>query len=202
MTKDRLTAFTDGVMAVIITVMVLELKAPGGVTLADLRPVLTVFLSYVLSFIYVGIYWNSHHHLMQLSRTVNGAIMWANLHLLFWLSVVPFVTSWVGENPLVTVPVALYGVVLLLAALSYTVLTTVMSRHEGANSDLVRALGRDLKGKTSLALYVLGRARLLPAGRLAGALRRRGDDLVHSRPAGRAGSGDVLSWRMAPISCR
>ena len=117
MTKDRLTAFTDGVVAVIITIMVLELKVPHGVTLADLRPVLPVFLSYVLSFIYVGIYWNSHHHLLQLSRTVNGAILWANLHLLFWLSMIPFVTSWVGENPLATVPVALYGVVFLLSAM-------------------------------------------------------------------------------------
>ena len=156
MTKDRLTAFTDGVMAVIITIMVLELKAPGGLTLADLRPVLPVFLSYVLSFIFIGIYWNSHHHLLQLSRTVNGAILWANLHLLFWLSMIPFVTSWVGENPLATIPVALYGVVFLLSGVSYTILTMVITVHEGPDSDVARAIGRDLKGKTSLALYVLG----------------------------------------------
>ncbi|WP_309605048.1 TMEM175 family protein [Phenylobacterium sp.] len=169
MTKDRLTAFTDGVMAVIITIMVLELKAPGGVTLADLRPVLPVFLSYVLSFIYIGIYWNSHHHLLQLSRTVNGAILWANLHLLFWLSVIPFVTSWVGENPLAAIPVALYGVVFLLSGISYTILTRVMTAHEGSDSDLARAIGRDLKGKTSLALYGIGIALafLLPVASLA-----------------------------------
>ena len=169
MTKDRLTAFTDGVVAVIITIMVLELKVPHGVTLADLRPVLPVFLSYVLSFIYVGIYWNSHHHLLQLSRTVNGAILWANLHLLFWLSMIPFVTSWVGENPLATVPVALYGVVFLLSGIAYSILTTVMTAHEGPNSDVAHAIGRDRKGKTSLALYGIGIALafVLPVASLA-----------------------------------
>ena len=169
MGKDRLTAFTDGVVAVIITIMVLELKTPQGPTFADLRPVLPVFLSYVLSFIYVGIYWNSHHHLLQLSRTVNGAILWANLHLLFWLSVIPFVTSWVGENPVATMPVALYGVVLLLNGLSYTVLTRVMICHEGAGSDLARAIGRDVKGKISLVLYAfgIGLALILPVASLA-----------------------------------
>ena len=169
MTKDRLTAFTDGVVAVIITIMVLELKVPHGVTLADLRPVLPVFLSYVLSFIYVGIYWNSHHHLLQLSRTVNGAILWANLHLLFWLSMIPFVTSWVGENPLATVPVALYGVVFLLSGIAYSILTTVMTAHEGPDSDVAHAIGRDRKGKTSLALYGIGIALafVLPVASLA-----------------------------------
>ena len=169
MTKDRLTAFTDGVVAVIITIMVLELKVPHGVTLADLRPVLPVFLSYVLSFIYVGIYWNSHHHLLQLSRTVNGAILWANLHLLFWLSMIPFVTSWVGENPLATIPVALYGVVFLLSGIAYSILTTVMTAHEGPDSDVAHAIGRDRKGKTSLALYGIGIALafVLPVASLA-----------------------------------
>ena len=169
MTKDRLTAFTDGVVAVIITIMVLELKVPHGVTLADLRPVLPVFLSYVLSFIYVGIYWNSHHHLLQLSRTVNGAILWADLHLLFWLSMIPFVTSWVGENPLATIPVALYGVVFLLSGIAYSILTTVMTAHEGPDSDVAHAIGRDRKGKTSLALYGIGIALafVLPVASLA-----------------------------------
>ena len=153
MGKERLTAFTDGVVAIIITIMVLELKVPHGITLASLAPVLPVFLGYVLSFIYVGIYWNNHHHLLTLASTVTGPILWANLHLLFWLSMVPFATAWMGENPLSTAPVALYGGVLIMNALAFTVLMTLLIRHEGPDSALARAMGRDIKGKASLAIY-------------------------------------------------
>jgi TMEM175 potassium channel family protein len=153
MGKERLAAFTDGVVAIIITIMVLELKVPHGTTLADLVPVLPVFLAYVLSFIYVGIYWNNHHHLLMLASTVTGPILWANLHLLFWLSMVPFATAWMGENQLSTVPVALYGGVLIMNALAFTILMTLLIRHEGPDSALARAMGRDLKGKASLAIY-------------------------------------------------
>jgi uncharacterized membrane protein len=156
MVKDRVEAFSDGVIAIIITIMVLELKVPHGVELADLRPVLPVFLSYVLSFIYVGIYWNNHHHMLQSVESVNGSILWANLHLLFWLSTVPFVTSWMGEHPLATAPVALYGVVLFMAAIAYTLLTILLIRHEGPDSALAKAVGRDVKGKASLILYAIG----------------------------------------------
>ena len=153
MGKERLTAFTDGVVAIIITIMVLELKVPHGITLASLVPALPVFLGYVLSFIYVGIYWNNHHHLLTLASTVTGPILWANLHLLFWLSMVPFATAWMGENPLSTAPVALYGGVLIMNALAFTVLMTLLIRHEGPDSALARAMGRDIKGKASLAIY-------------------------------------------------
>lgn len=153
MGKERLAAFSDGVVAIIITIMVLELKVPKGVALADLAPVLPVFLSYVLSFIYVGIYWNNHHHFLALARSVNGSILWANLHLLFWLSVVPFASAWMGENRLSAVPVAVYGVVLIMNALAFTLLMTLLSRHEGPNSALTRALGRDIKGKVSPVIY-------------------------------------------------
>ncbi|HTK34088.1 MAG TPA: TMEM175 family protein [Caulobacteraceae bacterium] len=154
MGKGRLEAFSDGVVAIIITIMVLELKVPHGTALADLRPVLPVFLGYVLSFVYIGIYWNNHHHMLQAARTVTGPILWANLHLLFWLSTVPFATAWMGENPLSTAPVALYGAVLLMNAVAYTILMLLLVRHEGPASDLARAMGRDYKGKLSLALYV------------------------------------------------
>jgi uncharacterized membrane protein len=155
MGKERLTAFSDGVVAIIITIMVLELKVPHGVAFADLAPVFPVFLSYVLSFIYVGIYWNNHHHMLQLARSVTGPILWANLHLLFWLSVVPFASAWMGENQLTTAPVALYGGVLIMNALAYTLLMTMLIRHEGPDSALARAMGRDLKGKMSLVIYVV-----------------------------------------------
>jgi uncharacterized membrane protein len=154
MGKERLAAFSDGVVAIIITIMVLELKVPRGTGLMDLAPVFPVFLSYVLSFIYVGIYWNNHHHLLQLARTVSGPILWANLHLLFWLSMVPFATGWMGEHGLATVPVALYGGVLIMNALAFTLLMSLLIRHEGPESALARAMGRDLKGKGSLVLYV------------------------------------------------
>jgi uncharacterized membrane protein len=156
MGTGRLEAFSDGVVAIIITIMVLELKVPHGTTFADLKPLLPVFLSYLLSFIYVGIYWNNHHHMLQLVQSVSGPILWANLHLLFWLSLVPFVTSWIGENHLSAIPVALYGVVLIMAALAYTLLMTLMIRHEGPDSALARAMGRDLKGKASPVLYIAG----------------------------------------------
>jgi uncharacterized membrane protein len=153
MGRGRLEAFSDGVVAIIITIMVLELKVPHGAGFAELRPLLPVFLSYVLSFIYVGIYWNNHHHMMQLVQGVTGPILWANLHLLFWLSLVPFVTAWMGENHYSALPVALYGAVLLMAAIAYTILITLLVRHEGAESALARAMGRDLKGKASPFLY-------------------------------------------------
>jgi len=156
MVKGRVEAFSDGVVAIIITIMVLELKVPHGVALADLKPVLPVFLSYILSFIYVGIYWNNHHHMFQSVRTVNGGILWANLHLLFWLSTVPFVTSWMGENPLATTPVALYGAVLIMNAIAFTILSTLLVRHEGPDSALAKAVGRDFKGKISLVIYAVG----------------------------------------------
>jgi uncharacterized membrane protein len=155
MGKERLAAFSDGVVAIIITIMVLELRVPHGTSLADLAPVFPVFLSYVLSFVYVGIYWNNHHHMLQLARTVTGPILWANLHLLFWLSVVPFVSAWMGENRLSTAPVALYGGVLVMNAVAYIVLMTMLIRHEGPESALAQAMGRDLKGKLSLATYLV-----------------------------------------------
>jgi uncharacterized membrane protein len=156
MGKGRVEAFSDGVIAVIITIMVLELKAPHSAQLTELKPLLPVFLSYVLSFVYVGIYWNNHHHMLQATKTVNGPILWANLHLLFWLSVIPFASSWMGENHLATAPVALYGAVLLMTAVAYTVLAALLVGHEGPQSDLARALGSDVKGKASLLFYVGG----------------------------------------------
>jgi uncharacterized membrane protein len=153
MGSGRLEAFSDGVVAIIITIMVLELKVPHGTSFAELRPLLPVFLSYVLSFIYVGIYWNNHHHMMQLVGGVTGPILWANLHLLFWLSLVPFVTAWMGENELQALPVALYGGVLFMAAVAYWILMTLLIRHEGRESALARAMGRDLKGKLSPFFY-------------------------------------------------
>jgi uncharacterized membrane protein len=154
MGKERLASFSDGVVAIIITIMVLELKVPHGTSLADLTPVFPVFLSYVLSFIYVGIYWNNHHHMLQLARTVTGPILWANMHLLFWLSVVPFASAWMGENQLSTAPVALYGGVLIMNSIAYTMLMIMLIRHEGPESALAQAMGRDLKGKVSLGIYL------------------------------------------------
>jgi uncharacterized membrane protein len=153
MGKGRLEAFSDGVIAIIITIMVLELKVPGRPDLAALVPLIPVFLSYVLSFAFVGIYWNNHHHLMHAVQKVNGNILWANLYLLFWLSMVPFVTSWMGENHFAATPVALYGVVVLMNGVAFTILTRVLIAHHGKDSALARALGSDFKGKASLVLY-------------------------------------------------
>ncbi|MGB7923985.1 MAG: TMEM175 family protein [Pyrinomonadaceae bacterium] len=155
MKKGRLEAFSDGVIAIIITIMVLELRVPHGADMEALRPLLPVFLSYVLSFIYLGIYWNNHHHMLQAADRINGKILWANLHLLFWLSLVPFVTGWMGENHFAPLPTAVYGVVLLLAAVAYTILQTMIVKYQGANSRLAAAVGSDLKGRISMALYVL-----------------------------------------------
>jgi len=156
MGKGRFEAFSDGVLAIIITIMVLELKVPHGADLAALRPLIPVFLSYVLSFIYVGIYWNNHHHMLHAVTSVTGPILWANLHLLFWLSLVPFVTAWMGENHFASMPVALYGGVMLMCALAFMLLARLMTRHEGAESKLALAFGKDYKTKLSLALYVAG----------------------------------------------
>jgi uncharacterized membrane protein len=154
MPKERLTAFSDGVIAIIITIMVLELRAPHGPGLDALQPLVPVFLSYVLSFVYVGIYWNNHHHMVHTVTAVNGAILWANLHLLFWLSLFPFATGWMGENHFAPLPTALYGLVLLMAAIAYYVLQRAIIEAQGAESLLRRAIGRDWKGKLSPLLYV------------------------------------------------
>ncbi len=155
MSKGRLEAFSDGVLAIIITIMVLELKAPHEPELEALRPLVPVVLSYVLSFVYVGIYWNNHHHLLQAVRHVNGLTLWANLHLLFWLSLTPFVTHWMGATCFAPWPVAAYGAVLLLAALAFTILTRVLIASQGKEPLLALAVGRDRKGKLSLLIYVV-----------------------------------------------
>ena len=155
MGKGRLEAFSDGVIAIIITIMVLELKVPHGADLAALEPVLPVFLSYVLSFVYVGIYWNNHHHLFHATQHVSGPILWANLHLLFWLSLVPVTTAWMGEAHFALWPVVLYGADLLLCSLAYYVLSRILIRDHGAQSLLATAVGRDLKGKISSAIYAV-----------------------------------------------
>ena len=155
MPKTRLEAFSDAVLAIIITIMVLELKVPHGEDLAALRPLVPVFFTYVLSFIYLGIYWNNHHHMMHVVTRVSGGVLWANLNLLFWLSLFPFVTGWMGENHFATLPTALYGCVLLMAASSYTILTTTIINEEGRESVLARAIGRDLKAKLSIVAYAV-----------------------------------------------
>ena len=155
MTKGRMEAFSDGVIAIIITIMVLELKVPHGADLGALRPLLPVFSSYALSFVYLAIYWNNHHHLLHAASRVSGAILWANLHLLFWLSLVPFVTHWMGETRFAPAPTAVYGVVLLLAAIAYWILQGRILASEGCDSVLAAALGRDLKGKISPVLYLI-----------------------------------------------
>jgi TMEM175 potassium channel family protein len=155
MPSGRLAAFSDGVLAIIITIMVLEMKVQHGASIADLWPLLPVFLSYVLSFVYVGIYWNNHHHMLHVTERVNGAILWANLHLLFWLSLIPFVTGWMGENNFAPAPTALYGVVLLAAAIAYRILQRVIIAEHGESSLLATAISGDLKGKLSLLLYAI-----------------------------------------------
>jgi uncharacterized membrane protein len=155
MNKGRLEAFSDGVLAILITIMVLELRVPHGADLAALSPLLPVFLTYVLSFIFLGIYWNNHHHMLQATQHINGRILWANLHLLFWLSLVPFVTGWMGENRFAALPTAGYGVVLLCAAIAYTILQRAIVRQQGPGSKLAAAVKRDVKGKLSLLLYII-----------------------------------------------
>ena len=155
MNKGRLEAFSDGVVAILITIMVLELRVPHGADLEALRPLLPVFLTYVLSFVNLGIYWNNHHHMLAAADRVNGKILWANLHLLFWLSLVPFVTGWMGENHFASLPTAVYGAVMLLAAVAYTILQKMIVTHQGPRSRLAAAVGSDRKGKLSIVCYVL-----------------------------------------------
>lgn len=156
MKKGRLEAFSDGVLAIVITIMVLELKVPHGAALADLAKILPVFLSYVLSFIYIGIYWNNHHHMLHTLNRVNGKVLWANLHLLFWLSLVPFTTGWMGQNHYEPVPTAVYGVNLLLAAIAYVLLQNLIIKGHGPHSVLAKAIGNDWKGKVSPVIYIAG----------------------------------------------
>lgn len=149
-------AFSDGVMAVIITIMVLEIKVPHGFEIQNLKPLFPMFLSYVLSFIYIGIYWNNHHHMMHTVQKISGKILWANLHLLFWLSLIPFVTGWMDENHFESLPMALYGVILLMCAIAYFILQSLIIKEQGENSLLEKAIGTDLKGKISPICYLLG----------------------------------------------
>jgi len=154
MSKGRLEAFSDGVIAIIITIMVLELKVPQQAGLAALRPLIPIFLSYALSFVFLGIYWSNHHHLLQATQHVDGRVLWANLHLLFWLSLTPFVTGWMGENHFAAWPVALYGTIMLLASVAYFILTRALMALHASNSVLATALGRDFKGKVSIVIYL------------------------------------------------
>ncbi len=165
--SSRIEAFSDGVIAIIITIMVLELKVPHGETLAALEPVIPVFLSYVLSFVYVGIYWNNHHHLLNTCEIVTGPILWANLHLLFWLSLFPVTTAWMGENHFSAAPTALYGAVLLMAAIAYWLLQHPIIVSQGTHSMLKSAIGSDWKGKLSPILYLIGMAAAIRAPRIA-----------------------------------
>jgi uncharacterized membrane protein len=155
MSKGRLEAFSDGVIAILITILVLELRVPRGAEWEALRPLLPVFLTYVLSFVFLGIYWNNHHHMLHTADRINGKILWANLHLLFWLSLVPFVTGWMGENHFASAPTAVYGGVLLMAAIAYTILKNAIVAEHGPGSTLAAAVGKDVKGKVSVGLYVL-----------------------------------------------
>jgi uncharacterized membrane protein len=155
LTKNRLETFSDGVLAIIITIMVLELKVPHGTELSSLTPVIPFFVSYVLSFIYLGIYWNNHHHMLHTVKKISGGILWANMHLLFWLSLIPFTTGWMAENHFAPMPVALYGFVLLMAAIAYFILQSLILKIHGQDSLLARAIGSDIKGKASPILYII-----------------------------------------------
>jgi uncharacterized membrane protein len=170
MGKNRLEAFSDGVVAIIITIMVLEMKVPHGDSLDALRPLLPVFLTYVLSFIYLGIYWNNHHHMLHTVQRVSGAVLWANLHLLFWLSLIPFVTGWMGENHFTAAPTALYGVVLLMAAVAYYILQQVIIASQGRDSVLRVAIGSDWKGKLSVVAYAVAIPAAFPSPVIAWAV--------------------------------
>ncbi|HVG34090.1 MAG TPA: TMEM175 family protein [Pyrinomonadaceae bacterium] len=156
MKKGRLEAFSDGVIAIILTIMVLELKIPHGADWESLRPLVPVFLTYVLSFVYLGIYWNNHHHMLYMTDRINGKILWANMHLLFWLSLIPFTTGWMGENHFASLPTAVYGAVLLASAIAYTILQNLIIAEQGADSKLKAAIDKDIKGKLSPLFYVLG----------------------------------------------
>jgi uncharacterized membrane protein len=155
MNKNRLEAFSDGVLAIIITIMVLEFKVPEGIDPDSIKPLLPKFLSYILSFIYVGIYWNNHHHMMHTVKRVNGAILWANLHLLFWLSLIPFVTAYIGENHFAPFPMMMYGVILLMNGVAYFILQSLILKHHGKDSLLAKAIGTDFKGKSSPVFYLI-----------------------------------------------
>jgi len=156
MTKGRMEAFSDGVLAIIITIMVLEMKVPHGDTLQALKPLFPVFISYVLSFVHLGIYWNNHHHMLHAAHKINGTVLWANIHLLFWLSLIPFVTGWMGENNFTTIPVAFYGAVLLMAGVAYYLLAHRLIDLHGKDSEFARAIGSDRKGKVSVIIYAIG----------------------------------------------
>jgi uncharacterized membrane protein len=168
--KGRIEAFSDGVIAIIITIMVLELKVPHGIDLASLRPLWPVFLSYVLSYVYLGIYWNNHHHLLHATERISGTVLWANLHLLFWLSLVPFVTAWMGENHFAAAPTALYGAVMLAAAIAYWILLRTILAAQGRHTLLATAVGRDMKGKLSPLLYLIAIPLAFVRAWIAGAL--------------------------------
>jgi uncharacterized membrane protein len=170
MSKTRLEAFSDGVIAILITIMVLELEIPHGDTFEALEPLVPVFLSYVLSFVYLGIYWNNHHHMLHASHHTTGGMLWANLHLLFWLSLIPFVTGWMGENHFASLPTALYGLVLLLSAIAYVILQRLIIASQGPDSLLARAVGADWKGKVSPVLYVIAILAAFPARWLSQAI--------------------------------
>lgn len=170
MTKSRLEAFSDGVVAIIITIMVLEIRAPHGNSLYDLQQLFPVFISYIMSFIFIGIYWSNHHHLLQAANKVNGKILWANLHLLFWLTLVPFVTAWMGENNFAPSPVALYGVVLLFAAVAYSILSHTLISLHGRKSSLASAIGGDFKGNISIIIYAAAIGLCFVSPWIAGAL--------------------------------
>jgi uncharacterized membrane protein len=170
MKPERLNAFSDGVIAIIITIMVLELKIPHGADLSDLTPLIPVFFSYVLSFAYIAIYWNNHHHMMHASARVDGSILWANMNLLFWLSLIPFATGWMGENNFASVPTAVYGLALLMPAIAYFLLQRAIIRHHGADSVMDQAIGRDIKGKISPILYAIGIVMAFFAPWIAGGL--------------------------------
>jgi uncharacterized membrane protein len=170
MRKERLEAFSDGVLAIIITIMVLNIKVPLGDKLSDLKPLIPVFSSYILSFVYLGIYWNNHHHMMHTVDHVTGDILWANLHLLFWLSLIPFVTGWMGENHFKSLPLAFYGIILLMAAIAYYILQNRIISNHGQDSILARAIGKDIKGKISPILYVLAIGASWLSGWIAGAI--------------------------------
>jgi len=170
MKPERLNAFSDGVIAIIITIMVLELKIPRGADLSDLIPLIPVFFSYVLSFVYIAIYWNNHHHMMHASARVDGSILWSNMNLLFWLSLIPFATGWMGENNFARIPTATYGLALLMPSIAYFLLQRAIIRRHGPNSVLAHAIGRDFKGKASPILYAIGMVAVLFTAWIAGGI--------------------------------